>query len=622
MCGILGFIFKDKQKWLNGAVNSAESIAHRGPDASGNYSGEHILLSHLRLSIIDLSDKANQPMHSHCGRYVMIYNGEVYNFMELLEELKEHRPGFRAKTNSDTEIILEAFVTWNTDLPEKLNGMFAIAIWDKQLKTLYLFRDRMGIKPLYYYQRNGETAFASELKALVTHPEIKKNLTINYTAVNQFLNLGYIPAPNSIYSEIQKFPSGHYALIKNGEFKLLPYWQPEEKISSDKRLTDPDIAIKELKKLIESSVKYRLISDVPYGTFLSGGIDSSLVTAVAQSLHSEAINTFSIGFWDKDYNESGYARKVAEYLDTNHYELMVTEEDALQWLPRLNDIYDEPYADSSAIPTLLLSSMAKKHVTMTLSGDGGDELFMGYGAYKWAERLKNPLISFFGKPISQLLKYGPEKYRRASSLFDKLPGNQIKSHIFSQEQYLFNRKEIKRILKNNFLRDFELDENFSDELSYLSAAEQQALFDLKYYLPDDLLVKVDRASMHFGLETRVPLLDFRIVEWALNLHPSLKMKNGETKWILKKLLYQYVPQEFFDRPKRGFAIPLQKWLQKELKDFTMDYLNPDSIRKTSILEPSETEKLIRNFYKKDQHYLYNRVWQILVLQKWLSDTHI
>jgi len=621
MCGIAGFIFKDKQKWLNGAVHSAKSIAHRGPDARGTYSDDLILLTHLRLSIIDLSEKANQPMHSHCGRYVMIYNGEVYNFRELLEELKEHRPGFQAKTHSDSEIILEAFATWNTDLPKKLNGMFAIAIWDKQLKTLYIFRDRIGIKPVYYYHRNGETAFASELKALVAHPEIKKNLTINYTAVNQFLNLGYIPAPNSIYSEIQKFPAGHYAIIKNGEFKLFPYWQPEEKISPDNRITDPDIARNELKKLIESSVKYRLISDVPYGTFLSGGIDSSLVTAVAQSMHSDAINTFSIGFWDKGYDESGYAREIAEYLGTNHHELIVTEEDALQWMPRLNDIYDEPYADSSAIPTLLVSSMAKQHVTMTLSGDGGDELFMGYGAYKWAERLNNPLISLFGKPISLLLKHGPEKYRRASSLFNKIPQHQIKSHIFSQEQYLFNRKEIGKILKNPFLRDFELDENFSGELSYLNAAEQQALFDLKYYLPDDLLVKVDRASMHFALETRVPLLDYRIVEWALNLHPSLKLNNGETKWILKKLLYQYVPQKYFDRPKRGFAIPLQKWLQKELKEYALDYLNPDAIKKTAILEPLETEKLLRNFYKNDQHYLYNRVWQLLVLQKWLMDKH-
>jgi asparagine synthase (glutamine-hydrolysing) len=550
----------------------------------------------------------------------MIYNGEVFNFKELLEELKGHNPDFQAKTHSDSEIILETFATWHTDLPQKLNGMFAIAIWDKQQKTLYLFRDRMGIKPLFYYQKNGETAFASELKALVAHPEIKKTLTINYTAVNQFLNLGYIPAPNSIYSEIQKFPAGHYSIVKNGEITLFPYWQPEEKIRPGVRETDPDQALQELKSLVESSVKYRLISDVPYGTFLSGGIDSSLVTAVAQSLHPEAINTFSIGFWDKDFDESGYAREISKYLGTQHHELIVTEEDALKWMPCLNDIYDEPYADSSAIPTLLVSQMAREHATMTLSGDGGDELFMGYGAYKWAERLRNPFISLFGKPISVLLKYGPEKYRRASSLFNKMPGHQIKSHIFSQEQYLFNRNEIGKILQNPFIRNFELDENFSNELSYLSAAEQQALFDLKYYLPDDLLVKVDRASMNFALETRVPLLDYRIVEWALNLHPSLKLNNGETKWILKKLLYQYVPQKFFDRPKRGFAIPLQRWLQKELKDYAMDYLNPGAIKQTGILDQTETEKLLRNFYKNNQHYLYNRVWQLVVLQKWLMDT--
>ncbi|MFN2395789.1 MAG: asparagine synthase (glutamine-hydrolyzing) [Bacteroidales bacterium] len=621
MCGISGFIFKNKHPWIDGAKKASEALAHRGPDTSGFYEENNLYLSHKRLSIIDLSDKANQPMHSQCGRYVMIYNGEVYNYQEILREIKECRPGFQNKTKSDSEAILEAFAVWGTQLPDKLNGMFAIAIWDKQEKVLFLFRDRIGIKPLYYFHKNGETGFASELKALTIHPEIKKNIDIDYIAVNQFLNLGYIPAPNSIYKTIRKFPAGHYAVIKNGDFKLYPYWQPEEKINSAHRITDPHTALNELKKLIETSVQYRLISDVPYGTFLSGGIDSSLITAVAQSLHSEPMNTFSIGFWDKDYNESGYAAKIAKYLGTDHHELIVTEEDALQWMPLLTDIYDEPYADSSAIPTLLVSQMAREHVTMTLSGDGGDELFMGYGAYKWAERLNNPLLSLFGKPISLLLKYGPEKYRRASSLFNNMPGNQIKSHIFSQEQYLFNRNEIKKILQNPFIRDFELDENFDDELSYLNAAEQQALFDLKNYLPDDLLVKVDRASMHFALETRVPLLDHRIVEWALNLHPSLKIKEAETKWILKKLLYTYVPEKFFDRPKRGFAIPLQKWLRKELKDFTMDYLNPDAVKKTGLLKPAETEKLLRGFYKNNQHHLYNRIWQLVVLQKWFIDSN-
>ena len=621
MCGISGFIFKDKQKWLEDATLSSESLAHRGPDARGTYTDDHILLSHMRLSIIDLSDNANQPMHSQCGRYVMVYNGEVYNFREILEELKQYRPEFQPKTHSDSEIILEAFATWSINLPHKLNGMFAIAIWDKQQQTLYIFRDRVGIKPVYYYHKNGETAFASELKGLVAHPEIKKNLTIDYTAVNQFLNLGYIPAPFSIYKEIRKFPAGHYAIIKEGNFKLFPYWRPEEKIRPELRITDPDQALKELKELVTSSVKYRLISDVPYGTFLSGGIDSSLVTAVAQSLHTDAINTFSIGFWQKDFDESGYARSIAEYLGTNHHQHIVTEEDALNWMPLLNDIYDEPYADSSAIPTLLVSSMAKKHVTMTLSGDGGDELFMGYGAYKWAERLNNPAVSLLRKPASMFLKYGPKKYRRTSSLFETTPHDHLRSHIFSQEQYLFNRKEIAKILKNPFLVNFELDENFSKDLPHLKPAEQQALFDFKYYLPDDLLVKVDRASMHFALETRVPLLDYRIAEWALNLHPSLKSSQGETKWILKKLLYQYIPPKFFDRPKRGFAIPLQKWLQKELKDYALDYLNPEAIKRTAILETSETEKLLRKFYKEEQYYLYNRVWQILVLQKWLMDSN-
>jgi asparagine synthase (glutamine-hydrolysing) len=618
MCGILGII--NHRNTVNDATfgQMISSLEHRGPDANGMYKDEDAMLGHLRLSILDLSEAANQPMHSHCGRYAMVYNGEVYNFRELQDEIQKAEPGFKPATTSDSEIILEAFVRWKTSFVEKLNGMFAIAIWDKSEKQLYLFRDRMGIKPIYYFHKNGFFAFAPELKALTSCPEIKGELNIDYTAINQYLHLGYIPGPLSIFKEIRKFPAAHFGCINKDDFKLVRYWDLDEKPLLG-RITNKDQALSELRELVESSVKYRLISDVPYGTFLSGGIDSSLVTAVAQKMNQEPVNTFSIGFWEKEFNEAPHARKVAEYLGTVHHEYTVTEKEALEWIPKILSIYDEPFADSSAIPTLLVSRMARENVTMTLSGDGGDELFMGYGAYKWAERLTNPYISAFKTPAGRILKLGNNRMKRVSHLFEKTLKEHFHSHVFSQEQYLFSRNEVKNYLNTKFLSDFDLNENMDERLKNLTPAEKQALFDLKYYLPDDLLVKVDRASMHFGLETRVPLLDYRIVEWALQLDPKLKIHNGNAKWLLKELLFEYVPRELFDRPKWGFAIPLRKWLKKELKEYAMDYLDPLTINRFGILNNHEVQNLLTQFYNKNQDYLYNRIWLLIILQKWLTE---
>ncbi len=614
MCGILGFVGGEKNSDTS-VSDALERLAHRGPDARGSYQGDGIVLGHLRLSILDLSSLANQPMHSHCGRYVMVFNGEIYNFKAIHQRIASARPGFVSRTQSDSEIILEAFAIWNTHFLQFLNGMFAMAIWDKQERKLFLFRDRLGIKPLYFFEHDHVFAFASELKVLAKDPGIRKHLTHNSGSINQFLHLGYIPSPRSIYTQISKFPAGHFGVVQGGQLSLHQYWNLEEKITRGIYPTRSySDYLEELQELVESSVKYRLVSDVPYGTFLSGGVDSSLVTAVAQSLHSKPINSFSIGFWDKEFDESMHARNIAQYLGTSHHSMMVTEEDALEWMPELTDIYDEPYADSSAIPTLMVSQMARRHVTMTLSGDGGDELFMGYGAYRWARRLSHPVVSLLRAPASILLKHGPMKYRRAAGLFDKVSAEQQRSHIFSQEQYLFSRKEIRSFLRKDYYQEFLLKEHSK---SSLTASEQQALFDINYYLPDDLLVKVDRASMFFGLETRVPLLDYRLVEWAVNLPVQHKWHKGEAKWLLKQLLYKYVPAEFFNRPKRGFAIPLKKWLKSELKDFAMDYLNEQAIRDVGVLEPAMVRDLLDGFYRKDQFYLYNKVWQLLVLQKWL-----
>jgi asparagine synthase (glutamine-hydrolysing) len=619
MCGILGFIGKNQILSDSALDSMINSLGHRGPDARGVFRDQNMVLGHLRLSILDLSHHANQPMISHCERYVMVYNGEIYNFREIQKQIEHQKPGFKARTSSDSEIILEAFALWNTAFVQKLNGMFAIAIWDRQLKQLFLFRDRMGIKPIYIYQNNGTFAFSSELKTLVQCPEIKITLSIDYTSVNQFLHLGYIPHPSSIYQQIRKFPAAHTGVYIDGKLHLKCYWDLDEKACSAEKLTSAPEALEQLKILMESSVRYRLISDVPYGTFLSGGIDSSLVTAVAAKLNRGPLNTFSIGFWEKEFNEAPHARKIAQHLGTSHHELTVTERDALDLIPQLNSVYDEPYADSSAVPTMLVSKMARQYVTMTLSGDGGDELFMGYGAYIWAKRLSAPYLPLVRQTAAKLLSLGPMRYKRAAGLFENPGEKHLRSHIFSQEQYLFSRRETQKMLLSPFINDYALDENIPCAGLQFRPEEQQALFDLRYYLPDDLLVKVDRASMHFGLETRVPLLDYRIVEWALKLDTGLKIKDGNAKWILKQVLYEYLPAEFFNRPKRGFAIPLNKWLGNELKPYVMDYLNPNMIHKTGLLQLSEVNRLLHLFYQKGHTHLYNKIWLLVVLQRWLDE---
>ncbi|MFW5793811.1 MAG: asparagine synthase (glutamine-hydrolyzing), partial [Bacteroidota bacterium] len=448
-------------------------------------------------------------------------------------------------------------------------------------------------------------------------PAIKKHLTLNNKAVNQFLNLGYIPSPESIYTQIKKLPPGFTAKYSNNKLTLRQYWKADEKIKKE-AVKNEDSALSELKSIIESSVSQSLVSDVPFGTFLSGGIDSSLVTAIAQKYSKEPINTFSIAFSDSKYNEAIWAKKVATHLGTNHHEFEVTQKQALEWIPSLMDIYDEPFADSSALPTLLVSKLARDKVTMVLSGDGGDELFMGYGSYVWAKRLANPAMPILRYPAAALLNTGNQRMKRASNLFRYKNKKTLKSHIFSQEQYFFSRKEIKNLLNKEFQHDFYLDENPENLNRRLSVSEQQALFDLKHYLPDDLLVKVDRASMHFSLETRVPLLDYRMVEFALNLDKNLKIKNNTSKYLLRKLLAEYIPKEYFDRPKWGFAIPLGSWMKNELKDFCMKYLDDEIIKKHGIFNTEYVKKLKYLFWQKDQSYLYNRLWQIIVLQMWMD----
>jgi len=612
MCGIAGCYFKE------GATRDelhkmARAMAHRGPDAEGVYVNGSFGLAHRRLSILDLSSTAHQPMVSSCGRYHIAYNGEVYNFKSIKAEL-----GIETKTSSDTEVILEAFAQIGPRMVEKLNGMFAIAILDIITNKLFFFRDRMGIKPLYVYQKNNDLVFSSELKA-ITALRSTLSLTVNKDAISYFLHLGYIPEPLSIYNEIQKFPSGNWGMFDGTTFTTSCYWSPEEKITKDV-WTDEFSAKIHLDQLLTDAVERRLISDVPFGTFLSGGVDSSLVTALAQKVSSSPVKTFSIGVDNAKYNEARFANQVAQHLGTEHHSFTVTEKDALELITEIIPQFDEPFSDSSAIPTMLVSKMARQSVTMTLSGDGGDELFMGYGAYVWANRLSHPIVKALRTPTSLLLSHGNDRQKRVSKLLSVNKRGSLSSHIFSQEQNMFSLNELSILLHidQSKFELLEFNSRTSETLNRkLSSAEQQALFDIRFYLKDDLLVKVDRATMRYGLETRVPLLDHTVVEFALNLAPELKMNNGISKYLLKEVLYQYVPKNIFNRPKWGFSIPLADWLNGDLSFLIEEYLNEKRVISLGLVNWPVVKNLIHNF-RNGQHHLYNRLWLLILLHQWFA----
>ncbi|MCY7411246.1 MAG: asparagine synthase (glutamine-hydrolyzing) [Chitinophagales bacterium] len=613
MCGIAGYFSYRNKIDVSIIRQMAASIAHRGPDAEQFYSNEHTAFAHRRLSIIDLSAAANQPMFSQDGRWAIMFNGEIYNYHEIASEL--HVP---LHTHSDTEVMLEAFSQWGLDAVNKLNGMFVIALYDQLDEALYLLRDRLGVKPLFYFKKGNEIFFGSEIKALTAIGFVNRELTINRNAISYYLQLGYIPEPETIWNEIKKLPAGCILKITKDSFDFNCYWKPEDKITSAV-ITDEKDAKQKLNELLESAVQYRMISDVPFGIFLSGGIDSSLITALAQKNNSTPVKTFSIGFNEHKYNEAQHAATVADYLGTDHHEFKVTYNDAIQLCEESMDLFDEPFADSSAIPTMLVSKLARQQVKMVLGGDGGDELFMGYGMYRWAERLNHPLVKIFHKPIAAIFSVMNDRYKRAATLFDYDSSVSIQQHIFSQEQYFFSNLETKSLLNENY-SETELEIPASTARK-LSVAETQALFDLKYYLKDDLLVKVDRATMRYGLECRSPFLDYRVVEFAFNVSQQLKMKNGELKILPRVLLKDYLPEELFNRPKQGFALPIKLWLQKELKYLIDDYLSEETIRKHAVVDYTAVADLKKRFFLGNQ-FLYNRLWNLIVLHRWLRKNDI
>ena len=624
MCGIAGYISLNNSIAPIQLQQAASLMQHRGPDAEGFYfsADNKAGLAHRRLSILDLSVAANQPMFSADGRYCIVFNGEVYNFNELKKDLIDK--GASLKTSSDTEVILGLFAQKGPSCFATMNGMFAFAIYDTKENTLTLCRDHVGIKPLFYYADENNIVFASELK--VIKKMMGNKLSVNKKAIPYFLHLGFIPEPLTIYNDTYKFPSAHYVQIKlnvtsfnNLQKDSIPFWKLQD-IITPAVTSNETTAKKQLNDLLFDSVEKQLISDVPVGTFLSGGIDSSLVTAIAARVSgSDKIKTFSIAIDGGKYNESKFARQVADHLQTDHHEFAVKEKEVMELVDTLIPVYDEPFADSSAFPTMMVGRLARKHVTVALSGDGGDELFHGYGMYQWAKRLSNPLTPLIKKPLHAASKLMGNKYKRAGNLYDYTNQYNIATHIFSQEQYYFKENELQSLLVDPQFNFTAI--NTQPALARnLSAAERQSFWDFNHYLKDDLLVKVDRATMQYSLESRVPLLDYRLVEFAYNVDAGLKIKDGTMKYLLKEVLYDYVPKEIFDRPKWGFSIPLAKWLKTDLKYLSDKYTAEEVIGKYNVVDFAFVKKL-KEQYVSGTDYLFNRLWLIIVLHWWLEENN-
>lgn len=604
MCGIVGFIgdLNDSKTFLSAPLKAIEK---RGPDAEGAfYNVEHgIALGHRRLSIIDTHERANQPMHSWDQKYCIVFNGEIYNFRELQNQLN-----YTPTTGSDTEIIMEAYRRYGKDCIAMFNGMFSFLLYDFEKSQLLVARDKFGKKPLFWTQSEKGIYFGSELKALLAFQDFAlASNSINKDAIAQFLHLGFIPEPATIYSNIHKFPSGHYGIFTLNAFEIKSYFEYADLRKNSQ--FEPQDLHQEFDTQIRQAVAYRLIADVPYGCLLSGGVDSSLVASYAAELVPDKLKTFTIGFDDPKKDESVFAKKIAKQIGSEHYEEILTEKDALDRVYDIADVYDEPFADSSAIPTMLVSQLAAKHVKMVLTGDGGDEMFLGYGAYLWAQRLSNPFIYSSRSFISSLLNLGNDHKKRAASVFSYTHGS-LQDHIFSQEQYFFSQAELMNILKFR-------SKEYSFQALGNNLVEKQNYFDLKYYLKDDLLVKTDRASMYYGLEMRSPFLDSSLAEFAQSLTVSQRMEKGELKGFLKEHLYTRLPKSLFDRPKQGFSIPLNKWLKNDLYTLVEQYINPTCLSKYDLWN-IEAVMSLRAEWEQGADRFYQRIWAIIQVQRFLE----
>ncbi len=613
MGGISGIYCSFRNSGIVTTYRMIYSLQHRGFDNIGFFTDEYIALAHNCSGTNPEKTQAKQPKLSNCKRYVIIYNGEVFNCQELVKKYN-----LVLNSDSEAEIILELFIRNGTSFVNELNGAFTFAIYDREKTELFLYRDRLGLKPLFYTQNADSFIFGSELKALLTIPEVKNSLTINYDAVNRYFHLGYIPAPQTIYQNVHKLEQGSMLKVSYTSLESKKWWDIDNKIFCNHTINNEQHAIDHLDELLNDSVKKRISGHKQVGALLSGGIDSSLISAMAAIHANEPINTFCVRFDGfKDINdESIWAYKISKHIGSKHNLLNITLKDAEEYIPKMIHHYDEPYADSSAIPTMLVSKVVSEHFPFVLTGDGGDELFHGYGAYFWAERLNSLFVRNFKSMIGEIMSLGNSRMQRASWMFQSNP--HIQAHIFSQEQYLFSDSELHEILSTDYSTAWIPTMPNPDRK--LTPGELQAIYDLKYYLTEDLLTKMDRGSMLFGLETRAPLLDHRIVEWSLNLSPELKIRDKKGKYILRQLITKYIPADVFNRPKRGFAAPMKEWMRNDLKTTFLNYLSPEIIQKYNIVNYKPVERLKHEFYKKNIDYLYNRLWLIAAFHMWLEQS--
>jgi asparagine synthase (glutamine-hydrolysing) len=609
MCGICGFVSKNSigEAQLK-AMN--DTLAHRGPDDSGLWltenSGYHIGLAQRRLSIIDLSPLGHQPMSYDNDNLIIVYNGEIYNFQTLRRQLEND--GYSFKSQSDTEVLLGAYQKWGVECLEHLQGMFAFAIYDRRKNTLFLARDRIGKKPLYYFHRGSALIFASELKAILKHPEFIKELKTE--EISKFLVNSYIEAAHTIYQNTYKLEPGCQMVWDNGELTVTRYYSYFEQfvLGQNNLVTDVKQAKAELAALIERNVAARLVADVPVGIFLSAGIDSSLVTGMAARLSEKQVRTFTIGFHDETRNEAPRASKIAQHLGTDHTELYIDEAELLALIDDIPHYYDEPFGDSSQIPTMAISALTRDSVTVALSGDGGDEFFCGYPTYdrvRWAELLDKPA------GLANRLISAPLKGKLPNTLRALLNNRDAdyKTQLIADVRDEF----VKDIVGGNYVSPkFAIEK----EIPAKGWQEKRMLLDIVRYLPDDILVKTDRASMKYALENRCPLLDHSIAEYSFRLPQKFKYCRGEKKWLLKQIAYDMIPRELLDMPKSGFTVPLARWLNSPLQARIARFSDKAVLEKQGLFHHEPLCALINKVAKTD-HVIYNVVlWNFLVFQMW------
>jgi asparagine synthase (glutamine-hydrolysing) len=647
MCGITGFWNLSRhlgsEELQAIAQNMSNTLLHRGPDDGGSWvdAGAGIALGHRRLAIVDLSPEGHQPMVSADGRYVVAFNGEIYNFLELRHQLKAFGHHFRG--HSDTEVMLASFSQWGLGgAIERFNGMFAFVLWDRQERVLHLGRDRLGEKPLYYGWMGNTFLFGSELKALKVHPDFRGEIDRDTLAL--FVRYNYIPAPYSIYQGIYKLPPGTILTWngKNARPEPVPYWSVKEvaELGVAEPLTGSEVeAIAQLEALLKDAVGLRMIADVPLGAFLSGGIDSSTVVALMQAQSSQPVKTFTIGFYEDSYNEAQHAKAVAKHLGTDHTELYITPEEALSVIPKLPILYDEPFADASQVPTFLISQLTRKHVTVSLSGDGGDELFAGYNRHCWSRSLWQK-VGWMPRPLRQAAARGLTSLssqtwdgvlRNFNGLLPaklKLPASGYRLHKLAEVLAVSTPEAMYAGLVSHWkepqalvIGSLEPMTVFSDRQRWARLpdfTQRMMYLDTVISLPDDMLVKVDRASMGVNLEARVPFLDHRVVELAWRVPLSLKIRGVQGKWLLRQVLYKYVPKELIERPKGGFGIPIDSWLRSPLRDWAEALLDERRLQQEGFLNPQPIRQ------KWEEHLSGERDWQdylwgVLMFQGWLAE---